>query len=216
MQMRRGKKLAIGGVLASGAVMAGASAAFACVAVVGQITVQGSVGTSRSVANGNHPGTNVFCTPPTVGAAVPAPTGFSPSARPDVTVTLGSAASSACPTRTVNIGGVPTVVPNAFGDATYEVMFCNGTVFKKTGGVWDLSVNKPDRGSCFFTDGVGDRAVLMGTMVVSAGTGSKVFDIPGGDVTKTGPNNAAGISVRELGSGNPGAPHVNIAAISII
>lgn len=216
MRARQQRMLTVGGFFAAATILVSASAAFACVAVVGQITVKGSVGTSRSIANGNHPGGNVFCTPPTVGATVPAPTGFSPGARPDVTVTLGSAANSPCPTRTVTIAGVPTTVPNAFGDATYEVMFCNGTVFKKTGGVWDLTVNKPDRGSCFFTDGVGDRAVLMGTMTVVGGSGSGVFDIPGGEVTTNGPNNAAGISVRELGSGNPGPGHVNIAAISII
>lgn len=215
--MQRSKKFAAGGFLAGGVILAGASAAFACVAVVGQITVEGSVGRSVSIANGNHPGTNVFCTPPTAGAAVPQPTGYSASQRPSVTVTLGSAANSACPTRTVNIAGVPTVVPNAFGDSAYDVMFCDGTVFKRTGGAWDLTVNKPDKGSCFHTDGVGDRAVLMGTMVVAGGTGSGTFKIPGG-AGVNGPNNAAGVSVRETGPSatNPGGQHVNIAAISIV
>lgn len=214
MSISRRRGLTVGGLAAGGAILAGASAAFACVAVVGQITVDGTIGRSVSIANGNHPGGNVFCVPPTTGATAPQPTGFAPNQRPLIKVSVGPVPSSSpCQTRTVGT----SIVPNAFGDSSYDVMYCDGAVFKKTGGAWDLSFLKPDRGSCFFTDGVGDRAVLMGTMTVSGGTGSGEYRIPAG-AAKNGPNNAAGIAVRETGPGNthPGAAHVNIAAISII
>lgn len=204
---RQHRKFAVGGFFAAAVVLATASLAFACVQTIGTLTVTGpNGGVSTAVGNGGHPPRGNYCVAPTNGASAPRATSFAD--RPAITVAYGP--SDLC-------NPTPRPRANTPSDGTYDVMFCDGNVFRLKNGVWGPVVF-PDRGSCFFTDAVSDRAVLMGTMAVAGGSGSGVYRIPFG-AAKTGPTNAAGVSVRRTGpGGNPagGPPDVNMAPISII
>ena len=210
------RKLAASGFLAGVALLATASMAYACVQTVGrlQVSVPNGGGTSVAIGNGNHPGLgDNYCDPqPTNGARVLRATSF--ANRPSVTVSYGPATQcAAIPAR----GQLPPRA-NTPSDGTYDVMFCDGQVFRQKNGTW-VDISDPHaKSSCFFTDAVGDRAVLMGSMAVAGGSGSGSFQIPFG-ATKSGPNNAAGVSVRRTGPGpNPavGPPDVNMAPITMI
>ena len=210
------RKLAASGFLAGVALLATASMAYACVQTIGrlQVTVPNGGGSSVAIGNGNHPGLgNNYCDPqPTNGARVLRATSF--ANRPSVTVSYGPA-SQCSP---VGPSAVRPGRANTPTDGTYDVMFCDGQVFKQKGDFW-VDISDPHaKSSCYFTDAVGDRAVLMGSMAVAGGSGSGSFQIPFG-ATKSGPNNAAGISVARTGPGpNPagGPPDVNLAPITMI
>jgi hypothetical protein len=216
-RQRRG--VATAGFFAAAIVLASASVAAACVQVIGTLTVTGTNGgTSVGIGNGTHPPFNMYCVPVTNGATAPRATSF--ANRPQVTISYGPA--EAC--NPIPDLGDTTVNPgraNTPSDGTYEVNFCNGRVFAKKAGEWSFRVNPLSdvhAGSCFFSDAVNDKGVLMGTMEVDEGSGSGVYRIPFG-ASKSGPSNAAGIAVRRACCGpNPagGPPDVNLVPISII
>lgn len=228
---RRGRKSIAFGFTAATALVVGASMAFACVQTRGRITLTGSLGTkSWAIGNGIHPGPgNVeYCSQPRVGARVPQPTGFGPSQRPDVIVAVTPETSAKC--GTLGPGSFSPGSPNTMSDGSYEVMYCDGTVFERNanGVVKDLSSNASGHGSCYFYDSPADRGVLIGFLSIGAGSGSGTYKIPGG-AAQNGPDNWAGVAVRRCGttpsiagcaSATPqtggGPPHVNMAPISII
>ena len=216
MDGRRQKMLSLGGFVAAATVLASASAAFACVQVIGRLEVTGTNGgTSVSIGNGTHPPRNPFCVPPTNGATAPRATSF--ANRPTVHISYGPA-SECNPIPDLGETSVRPGRANTPGDGTYEVNFSSGKVFQLKGGVWEFKVNPIDAGSPFFNDAIGDRGVIMGTMVVVGGSGSASLRIPTG-AAKNGPSNTAGVAVRRTGPGpNPagGPSDVNIAAITIL
>jgi len=204
--------------LSTGAVaLSVAATAFACVQTIGQLTVTGpgTSGTSTAIGNGHHPGQkNVeYCVPPTPGAVAPVPTGFGPSQRPSITVAL--APSLMC--NPFDAGAIQPNHANTPGDGVYEVNFCNGKIFRDSGNGLVSTTDTSTHGSCFFSDGVGDAGVLMGTMTVTGGSGSAVLKIPGG-ASKNGPNAYAGVAVREGANttGHGGPPYVNMAPIQLV
>ena len=216
---RQHRSLALAGFFATAVLLATASVAYACVQTIGrlQVTVPNGGGTSVAIGNGNHPGLgDNYCDPqPTNGARVLRATSF--ANRPSIIVSYGPATQC----NPVGPGAVRPGRANTPTDGTYDVMFCDGQVFRQKNGTW-VDVSDPhNKSSCFFTDAVGDRAVLMGSMTVEGGSGSGTFSIPFG-ATKSGPNNAAGISVRRNGPmpqppvGPGGPPDVNMAPITMI
>lgn len=218
MKTRQHRKLAVAGFFVTALMLATVSVAYACVQVIGRLEVTGTNGgSSVAIGNGTHPPFNMYCEPLVNGATAPRAATFAD--RPPVTVSYG-------PTTQCNPipDGPDAVRPgraNTPSDGTYDVNFCSGTVFQRKAGVWSFKVNPLSdvhAGSCFFSDAVNDRGVLMGTMAVAGGSGSGVYRIPFG-AAKNGPSNAAGVAVRRAGPGpNPagGPPDVNLVPISII
>ena len=219
MRRRSNRNLVAVGFFATAVVLASASVAYACVQVIGRLSVTGpSGGTSVAIGNGTHPPFNMYCAPLVNEATAPRAASFAD--RPAVTVAYGPA-SQCNPIPNLGDSSVRPGRANTPSDGTYDVNFCDGRIFGLKGGDWYFRVNPLSdvhSGSCFFTDAVTDRGVLMGTMAVSGGSGSGVYRIPFG-AGKNGPSNAAAIAVRRAGPGpNPagGPPDVNIVPISII
>jgi hypothetical protein len=208
------------------------SVAFACVQTRGRIQVTGALGTrSTAIGNGFHPGPgNVeYCHAPKPGARVPTSTGFSPTQR----ATINVAVQPATDCNPLPVGSFSPGSPNVLSDGNYEVNFCDGTVFETNanGKVKDISSNRGEEnthGSCFFSDSLTDRGLLIGQMAVAGGSGSGNYLLPAG-TSVNGPTDYAGVAIRRCGtapsvagcaSAGPqvggGPPHINMAPISII
>ena len=221
MQHNRRKWRIVAGMAPVAAALTAAATAFACVQTIGQLTVRGpgDSGTSTAVGSGAHPGAkNVeYCVPPTAGAVAPVPTGFAPSQRPSITVTYGPSATLCNPTPQT---AIQKRIANTPVDGVYEVNFCNGKVFRDSGNGLVSTTDQSAHGSCFFSDGVTDAGVLIGTMTVAGGSGTATLKIPG-DATKNGPNAFSGIAVREKSptptsaGGHPGPAYVNMAPLQL-
>ncbi|MDQ4134065.1 MAG: hypothetical protein M3179_12890 [Actinomycetota bacterium] len=226
------RKPAVFGFSAVAAVLLISSVAFACVQTRGRIQVTGSLGTrSSAIGNGFHPGPgNVeYCHAPRAGARVPQPTGFSPNQRPTITVSVAPATDC----NPLPQGSFAPGQPNVLADGNYEVNFCDGTVFQTNanGKLKEISSNRSDEnahGSCFFSDSLTDRGLLIGQLAVTNSSGSGSYHIPFGAAVN-GPTDYAGVAIRRCGtsptvsgcaSATPqtggGPPHVNMAPISII
>lgn len=213
--MRRRKLLL---VFATAAIAVGVAATgWACVQTIGQLTVANTdqanwPGTSTAIGNGHHPGNgnDAYCVPPTPGAQAPEFKGFGAS-RPRVVVALSP--SSQC--NPFDADAIQPGHANTPGDGTYDVMFCPGKVYKTRAGSL-LDITSPHDGSCYFTDGVGDAAVLMGQMTVTGGSGSATLALPG-NTSNNNPGQYSGVSVREVtrAAQHGGPPYVNMAPISI-
>lgn len=230
IRTRLARKLGAVGFSAGVVLVVTASVAFACVQVIGtlRVTVTNG-GTSMAIGNGTHPAFNMFCDGDGEGEGHPIvneataenPTSFRD--KPTVTVSYGP--SEMCdPIPNLDDTSVRPGRANTPRDGSYEVMFCDGQLFKNKGGTWEFHF-VPRQGSCFFTDAVVDRATQMGFMDVEDGAGEGEFQIPFGG-RKNQPNNASAITVRldEQDPGQPppdgfdswGPPDVGLVPISMI
>ena len=131
------------------------------------------------------------------------------------------------------VGSFAPGTPNTLSDGNYEVNFCDGVVFETNvnGKVKDISSNRGEEnthGSCYFSDSLTDRGLLIGQMAVTSGSGSGNYLLPFG-ASVNGPTDYAGVAIRRCGtspsvsgcaSAGPqtggGPPHINMAPISII
>ena len=210
---RSNRNLLAGGFFVLTVVLAGASVAYGCVQMIGRMTVTGTNGgVSTAVGSGVHPPYNMYCVPPTNEASAPRATDF--ANRPAVDITYGPATDC----NPIPATGVVPGRANTPSDGTYEVNFCDGKVFARKGGEWGFKATPIGAGSCFFNDSPSDRGVIMGTMMVTGGSGSARLRIPA-FVALSGPSNAAGIAVRRTGPGPnaaTGPADVNLVPISII
>ncbi|MDQ3932468.1 MAG: hypothetical protein M3252_06500 [Actinomycetota bacterium] len=196
-------------VSAAAALLLIASAAFACVQTRGKLTVTGGGGTSSATGNGNHTGpkNSEFCGPIVAGAQHTL--GATPAQTVSVAVGQGTGDCANIANSPFNYPG-----PNQVPDGQYNVLFCNGRVFQNQGGTI-VDQTGGQHGSCYSPSVTGEVAQI-GTLAVSGGNGSGTYSIPRG-VSQSGPNNYAGISIRENGvTPHPGPPVVNLAPIRII